>query len=114
MFKKISLELGGKNPNIVFEDAAFNNAVKFSTKAAFSNQGQICLCGSRLFVQDSIYKNFRSAIIKETKSLKVGDPKDDKNNLGAVVSHEHMTKILDCIEQAKEEGGEIITGGNRL
>ena len=114
MFKKLSLELGGKNPNIVFEDADFDNAVKMATKAAFSNQGQICLCGSRLFVQESIYDEFRSAIINETKALKVGDPKDDHSNLGAVVSQEHMDKVLSCIEQAKQEGGEILTGGNRL
>ena len=114
MFKKMSLEMGGKNPNIVFEDADFDNAVKISTKAAFSNQGQICLCGSRLFVQKSIYDDFRSAIIDETRALKVGDPKDDNSNLGAIVSHEHMVKILSCIEHAKQEGGEILTGGNRL
>tara|TARA_B100000029_G_scaffold516223_1_gene627768 strand:- start:3215 stop:4657 length:1443 start_codon:yes stop_codon:yes gene_type:complete len=114
MFKKISLELGGKNPNIIFEDADFDNAVKISVKAAFSNQGQICLCGSRLFVQESIYDNFKTAIIKETKKLVVGDPKNENSNLGAVVSKEHMEKILKCIETAKEEGGKILTGGNRL
>ena len=114
MFKKISLELGGKNPNIIFEDADFDNAVKMSVKAAFSNQGQICLCGSRLFVQESIYDNFKTAIIKETKKLVVGDPKNENSNLGAVVSKEHMEKILKCIETAKEEGGKILTGGNRL
>ena len=72
MFKKLSLELGGKNPNIVFEDADFDNAVEMAAKAAFSNQGQICLCGSRLFVQGSIYEKFRDAIVEKTKKLKVG------------------------------------------
>lgn len=114
MFKKLSLEMGGKNPNIVFSDADFDNAVRISTKAAFSNQGQICLCGSRLFVQESIYDKFRTAIIQETKSLTVGDPRDKKSNLGAVVSRPHMEKILNCIERSKEEGGEILTGGNRV
>jgi len=114
MFKKISLELGGKNPNIIFEDADFDNAVKMSVKAAFSNQGQICLCGSRLFVQKSIYENFKNAIIKETTNLIVGDPKDENSNLGAVVSKEHMKKILKCIERAKKEGGKILTGGKRI
>ena len=114
MFKKLSLELGGKNPNIIFEDAEFDNAVTMSAKAAFSNQGQICLCGSRLFVQESIYDNFRTAIIKETKSLKVGDPKDEDSNLGAIVSKPHMEKILKCIDTAKKEGGEILTGGKRI
>ena len=114
MFKKISLELGGKNPNIVFEDAEFNKSVDMAVKAAFSNQGQICLCGSRLFVQDSIYEKFRNSFVEKTKSLKVGNPKDDDSNLGAVVSKQHMEKILKCIELAKYEGGEILTGGNRL
>ena len=93
--------MGGKNPNIVFSDADFDNAVKMSTQAAFSNQGQICLCGSRLFVQESIYDKFRTAIIQETKSLTVGDPRDEKSNLGAVVSKSHMKKILNCIERSK-------------
>jgi aminomuconate-semialdehyde/2-hydroxymuconate-6-semialdehyde dehydrogenase len=114
MFKKLSLELGGKNPNIVFEDADFDNAVKMAVKAAFSNQGQICLCGSRLFVQESIYDDFKSAIIDKTKTLKVGDPKNDNSKLGAIVSKDHMDKILTCIEEAKQEGGEVLTGGNRL
>jgi aminomuconate-semialdehyde/2-hydroxymuconate-6-semialdehyde dehydrogenase len=114
MFKKLSLEMGGKNPNIVFEDAGFDNAVKMATKAAFSNQGQICLCGSRLFIQESIYDNFRSAFIEETKILKVGDPQNDSSNLGAIVSEEHMNKILNFIDLAKQEGGKILTGGNRL
>ncbi len=114
MFKKISLELGGKNPNIVFEDAEFNKSVDMAVKAAFSNQGQICLCGSRLFVQDSLYEKFRDSFVEKTKSLKVGNPKNDDSNLGAVVSKQHMEKILECIELAKSEGGEILTGGNRL
>ena len=114
MFKKISLELGGKNPNIVFEDAEFEKSVDMAGKAAFSNQGQICLCGSRLFVQDSIYEKFRDSFVEKTKSLKVGNPQNDDSSLGAVVSKEHMEKILDCIELAKSEGGRILTGGNRL
>ena len=114
MFKKLSLELGGKNPNIVFEDADFDKAVTIAVKAAFSNQGQICLCGSRLFVHESIYSDFKCAVIEETKNLKVGDPKDKNSNLGAVISEEHMNKILSCIEKAKLEGGEILIGGKRL
>jgi aminomuconate-semialdehyde/2-hydroxymuconate-6-semialdehyde dehydrogenase len=114
MFKKISLELGGKNPNIVFEDAEFNKSVDMAVKAAFSNQGQICLCGSRLFVQDSIYEKFRDSFVEKTKSLKVGNPQNDDSSLGAVVSKQHMEKILECIELAKSEGGRILTGGNRL
>ena len=114
MFKKLSLELGGKNPNIVFEDADFDKSVAMAVKAAFSNQGQICLCGSRLFVQDSIYEKFRDVFVKKTKLLKVGNPKNDDSNLGAVVSGQHLEKILDCIDLAKSEGGKILTGGNRI
>jgi len=114
MFKKLSLELGGKNPNIIFEDAEFEKSVDMAVKAAFSNQGQICLCGSRLFVQDSIYEKFRDSFVEKTKTLKIGNPKDDNINLGAVVSKQHMEKILDCIELAKSEGGRILSGGNRL
>ena len=113
MFKKLSLELGGKNPNIIFDDANFDNAVEMATKAAFSNQGQICLCGSRLFVQDGYYNKIRDAVVEKTKSLKVGNP-IDKVDLGAVVSKSHMEKILNCIELAKSEGGKILTGGNRV
>jgi aminomuconate-semialdehyde/2-hydroxymuconate-6-semialdehyde dehydrogenase len=114
MFKKLSLELGGKNPNIVFADAEFDNSVDMAVKAAFSNQGQICLCGSRLFVQDSIYEKFRDAFVEKTNLLKVGNPKDDTSDLGAVVSKQHLEKILNCIELAKSEGGEILTGGNQV
>ena len=114
MFKKLSLELGGKNPNIVFEDAEFDKSVDMAVKAAFSNQGQICLSGSRLFVQESIYKKFRDTFTSKTKELKVGNPKEDDSNLGAIVSKAHMKKVLSCIELAKSEGGEILTGGKRI
>ena len=113
MFKKISLELGGKNPNIIFDDADFEKAVSFAARAAFTNQGQICLCGSRLFVQKGIYDKFKEALIEKTKKLKVGDPKDPKSQLGAVVSKEHMNKILDKITLAKSLGGDILIGGER-
>ncbi len=113
MFKKISLELGGKNPNIIFADADFDKAVSIAARAAFTNQGQICLCGSRLFVQEKIYEKFREALITKTKKLKVGDPKNPDSNLGAVVSKEHMQKILSKIEKAKELGGKILIGGKR-
>jgi len=83
-------------------------------KASFSNQGEICLCGSRLFVQKDIYDEFKSAFIEKTRELVVGDPKDKRSNLGAVVSKEHMEKILSKIKQAQDEGGTILTGGNRL
>jgi aminomuconate-semialdehyde/2-hydroxymuconate-6-semialdehyde dehydrogenase len=113
MFKKLSLELGGKNPNIVFSDANFDKALDMAVKAGFSNQGQICLCGSRLFIQDDIYDRFKEALVKKVLSLKVGDPKEKNIDLGAVVSKEHMNKILSKIEEAKEIGGKILIGGNR-
>lgn len=113
MFKKLSLELGGKNPNIIFEDADFEKAVSIAARAAFTNQGQICLCGSRLFVQKEIYNKFKEALILKTKKLTVGDPKDSNSKLGAVVSKEHMQKILDKIALAKSLGGNILTGGER-
>ena len=113
MFKKLSLELGGKNPNIIFDDADFEKAVSFAARAAFTNQGQICLCGSRVFVQKGIYDKFKEALIEKTKKLKVGDPRDPKSHLGAVVSEEHMNKILDKITLAKSLGGDILIGGER-
>lgn len=114
MFKKISLELGGKNPNIIFADANFDKAVKMAVKAAFSNQGQICLCGSRLFVQKEIYADFKQALLDKVSQLTVGDPKKESSNLGAVVSKAHMNKILGKIEEGKKLGGKILTGGNRV
>ncbi len=113
MFKKISLELGGKNPNIIFADADFEDALEMALKASFRNQGQICLCGSRLFVEEPIYEKFKAAFVKRTQELKVGNPKSD-NDLGAVVSKNHMNSILSKIELAKEEGGKVLCGGNRL
>jgi len=113
MFKKTSLELGGKNPNIVFADANFDQALEMAVKAAFSNQGQICLCGSRLFVQKDIYDDFKEAYVSRVSKLKVGDPKASDSDIGAVVSKEHMNKILNKIEEAKKLGGKILIGGNR-
>jgi aminomuconate-semialdehyde/2-hydroxymuconate-6-semialdehyde dehydrogenase len=113
MFKKLSLELGGKNPNIIFADADFDKAVSTAARAAFTNQGQICLCGSRIFVQEEIYEKFKIALVAKTAKLKVGDPKDTSSNLGAVVSKDHMEKILSKIEEAKQLGGKILIGGKR-
>lgn len=114
MFKKLSLELGGKNPNIVFADADLDKAVATSVKASFTNQGQICLCGSRLYVQQEIYEAFKTAFIAKSAELVVGDPKEEGSNLGAVVSKEHMEKILAKIEEAKAEGGKVLLGGKRI
>lgn len=111
MFKKLSLELGGKNPNIIFADADFEKAVHASVKSSFSNQGEICLCGSRIFVEKTIYDKFKTAFIDEVKKLKVGDPMDKNTWIGAIVSQQHKEKILSYIQLALEEGGRILCGG---
>jgi len=113
-FKKCSLELGGKNPMVVFDDADFNLAVETVVKGAFLNQGQICLCGSRIFVEKTIYKKFRDAMLEKTKCLIVGDPKSEQTNLGPVVSKKHLNKILTNIKLAVENGGQILCGGERI
>ena len=111
MFKKLSLELGGKNPNIVFANANFDEAVKGSVRAAFTNQGQICLCGSRIYVERSIYDRFVTAFVQEVKQLKIGDPMETGTNIGAIVSKDQFEKDLYYMNLAKEEGGEIHCGG---
>ena len=114
MFKKLSLELGGKNPNIVFADCNFDEAVKTSVTGAFTNQGEICLTGSRIFIEKKIYDQFKDAFLQRVSTLTVGDPLDDNNRMGAIVSKSHMEKILSYIELAKKEGGKILCGGHQL
>ncbi len=114
MFKKLSLELGGKNPNLIFADCDFDQAVSTSIQSSFSNQGEICLCGSRILVERPIYDRFVEAFVKKTKELVVGDPADDKTRVGALVSETHMNKVLSYVKLAKEEGGEVVTGGKRI
>ena len=114
MFKKLSLELGGKNPNIIYADCDFDKMLETTMHSSFANQGQICLCGSRIFVEKPIYEKFKTAFIEKTKALKVGDPKEKNSNLGAVVSKDHMNKVLSCIELAKAEGGIILAGGSQV
>lgn len=111
MFKKLSLELGGKNPNIIFADCDFDNALKTSVTSSFANQGQICLCGSRIMVERPIYEKFVKAFVEEVEKLTVADPLTNEAKVGAVVSEPHMNKVLSYIDLAKEEGGEILTGG---
>ena len=114
MFKKISLELGGKNANVIFDDCDFEDAVNTSVRAAFANQGQICLCGSRIYVQRGIYEKFKAAFLERVNGLTVADPLTNEARMGAVVSKEHMEKVLSYIELAKEEGGTLLTGGHRV
>lgn len=113
-FKKLSLELGGKNPNIVFADCDLERALSVSVRAAFANQGQICLCGSRIFVERPIYEAFKEGFLAKVQKLKVGPPDAEDSRLGAVVSKEHRDKILSYIQLAQEEGGRILHGGKRV
>jgi len=113
-FKKVSLEMGGKNPTLIFADADFDLAVNETTRAAFTNQGQICLCGSRVLVEEKIYDRFKEAFVKKANTLVTGDPLDPKSNLGSVVSKEHYNKILNHLNLAKQEGAKILTGGGPL
>ncbi len=114
MFKKISLELGGKNANVVFDDCDFEDAVNTSVRSSFANQGQICLCGSRIYIQRGIYEKFKAAFLERVNGLTVADPLTKEARMGAVVSKEHMEKVLSYIELAKEEGGTLLTGGHRV
>ncbi len=114
MFKKLSLELGGKNPNIIFADCDFDEMLATTMRSSFANQGQICLCGSRIFVERSIYDRFVNAFVEKTKKMDVGDPSLDETKMGAMVSEGHLKKVLEHIEIAKAEGGEILAGGNRI
>ena len=114
MFKKISLELGGKNANVIFDDCDFEDAVNTSVRSSFANQGQICLCGSRIYVQRGIYEKFKAAFLERVNGLTIADPLTSEARMGAVVSKEHMEKVLSYIELAKEEGGTLLTGGHRV
>lgn len=112
MFKKLSLELGGKNPNIIFADCNYDEMLETTLLSSFSNQGEICLCGSRIFVQKPIYEKFKRDFVERTKQLKIGNPKDAETNIGAIVSRQHYDKILSYINLAKTEGGNVLCGGN--
>jgi aminomuconate-semialdehyde/2-hydroxymuconate-6-semialdehyde dehydrogenase len=114
MFKKLSLELGGNNPNIIFGDCDWEKMMKTTIQSSFSNQGQICLCGSRILVEESIYDKFKTEFVEQVRKLKVGDPLDESTKQGAVVSQQHFEKVMRCIETAKEEGGIILCGGNAV
>jgi aminomuconate-semialdehyde/2-hydroxymuconate-6-semialdehyde dehydrogenase len=114
MFKKLSLEMGGKNPNIIFADCNWEKMIKTTIQSSFSNQGQICLCGSRILIEKSVYDKFKKEFIERTKALTVGDPMEEKTKQGSVVSKMHFDKVMGCIEIAKKEGGKILCGGNAV
>ena len=111
MFKKLSLELGGKNPNIIFADCDFDKALATTVQASFLNQGEICLCGSRILVERPIYEKFKTALLAEVSKLKVGDPLQADTKVGAIASKAHFDKVLSYIALAQSEGGKIIQGG---
>lgn len=113
-FKKLSLELGGKNPNIIFADCDWEKMMKTTIRSSFSNQGQICLCGSRILVEASIYEKFKKEFIERVSRLTVGDPLEDSSKQGALVSKVHFDKVMNCINLARTEGGTILLGGNAV
>ncbi len=114
MFKKLSLELGGKNPNIIFADCNYEKMLNTTVMSSFRNQGEICLCGSRIFVEKPIYEKFKKDLVERTKALKIGDPLQNDTDQGAIVSKEHMEKVLGYIKLAQDEGGTVLCGGNRF
>jgi len=114
LFKKLSLELGGKNPNIIFADCDYKKMLSTTVKSSFANQGQICLCGSRIFVEASIYEQFKNDFIEKVKQLKVGLPSEKNTDIGALVSKPHLEKVLSYLEKVKQENATILYGGERV
>lgn len=114
IFKKLSLELGGKNPAIIFSDCNWEKMMKETIRSSFSNQGEICLCGSRILIEKDVYEKFKTEFVERTKKLVVGDPLEEKSRQGAIVSKQHFDKVMGCIETAKLEGGTILCGGNAV
>ena len=112
MFKKLSLELGGKNPNIIFADCDFDQALETTLQSSFSNQGEICLCGSRVFVERPLYEKFVDALVKRTRALIVGDPLEEQTAIGALISKAHLEEVLGYVSMAQQEGGRVLCGGN--
>ena len=114
MFKKLSLELGGKNPNIIFADCDFDRMIVDTLRSSFSNNGQICLCGSRIYIERPIYERFKEELVKRTQFIKVGDPLASITDLGAVVSQSHLEKVKGYLALAEVEGGKILCGGTQV
>ena len=112
LFKKLSLELGGKNPAIIFSDCDFEKALRTTIRSSFANQGQICLCSSRILIEDSIYDRFKAALVEKVNRMQPGDPMLHDTKMGAVVSESHRNKILGHIQKAQEEGARLLCGGS--
>lgn len=113
-FRKLSLEMGGKNPTIVFGDYDRDKGFETIVRSAFANQGQICLCGSRILIQEDMYEEFRDTFVERVKQLELADPLEPDTTQGALVSEAHMDKVLGCIERARADGGRILCGGERV
>ncbi|NLC60940.1 MAG: aldehyde dehydrogenase family protein, partial [Gammaproteobacteria bacterium] len=114
LLKKVSLELGGKNPTLVFADSDWRDHLDLIARSAFQNSGQICLCGSRILVERGIFSEFRDALVERALALRPGDPMDPDANLGPLVSQAHFDKVTGAIERARDEGGKVLCGGHRL
>lgn len=114
LLKKISLELGGKNPSLVFADSDWRDSLDTIVRSAFQNSGQICLCGSRLLVERSIYDAFRDAFVERVKSLRVGDPADPATQMGPLVSQAHFDKVMRALATARHEGARVLCGGDAI
>ncbi len=114
LLKKVSLELGGKNPTLVFADSDWRRHLDVIVRSAFQNSGQICLCGSRILVERSIYNTFRDALVERALELRMGDPIDQDNHLGPLVSQAHFDKVIAAIQRARDEGGNVLCGGEAL
>ncbi len=114
LLKKVSLELGGKNPTLVFADSDWRDHLDTLVRSAFQNSGQICLCGSRILVERSIYREFRDTLVERASGLRVGDPMDGDNQLGPLVSQAHFDKVMAALQRARDEGGQVLCGGNAL
>lgn len=113
-FKKLSLEMGGKNPALIFADCDFDKMIEGIVRSSFSNQGQICLCSSRLYIEKPIYEKFRDALVERVKALQIGDPLDPRTQQGAIVSEQHFHAILGHLQRAKELGAKVLCGGRAL
>ena len=111
LFKRVALEMGGKNPNILFADADLDDAIATSLRSSFENQGEICLCGSRIFVERSLYPTFVERFVAAARQLKVGDPLEAETQQGALISRRHLHKVSGYIQIAREEGGKLLCGG---
>jgi len=114
LLKKLSLELGGKNPTLVFADSNWRDHLDTLVRSAFQNSGQICLCGSRMLVERRIYAEFRDILVERALELRTGDPIDEDNQLGPLVSQAHFDKVMAALARARDEGGRVLCGGTAL